>query len=84
MSDPGKKKEDYQEPRSFDVTEDDLDDVSAGVTAFRASCVGGSDFEENHCLIGGSARGDCGTGLQASLCRSGGSPSEDCVSGRVR
>ncbi len=83
MTDRGKK-EDYRIPRSFAVSEDDLDDVAAGLGTADSARTDGTSLDQGTCLIGGSARGECGTGLQASMCGAGGSPDEDCRTGRVR
>jgi len=78
-----REKEDYSMPRSFALKGDDLDDVAAGLGTPDSMRIGRTSIEEGPCVIGGSARGDCGTGLQATVCRAGGSPEEGCRNGRV-
>jgi len=83
MNDPQEKKKDYGIPRSFAFQEDDLDDIAGGVGDADSAATNGMSPQKGACLIGGWARDDCGTGLQATLCHAGGSPDEGCANGRV-
>jgi hypothetical protein len=83
MTDRDKKKE-YRIPQSVALSENGLEDVSAGLGTADPTSSGKTDLERGLCLIGGSAQSDCGTGLQACMCRAGGSPDDDCITGRTR